>query len=389
MKRILFVTSKSLGGSGKYISSLAGALGARGYHCELIYFPLGVSQDREIEASFQNVHHFSRKPGFSPFGVIANILQARAIVANGNFHWVHTHTSLGGLAGRLAARLVSARPNIGHTIHAYGADEFTPRPQKWLYWLIERVLDYMTDAYVSPSRYMMEYGRRSSLITAAKARVIYNALPLKAPASAAVGQRSARRDSLGLRPDQSVLLFCGRLEPQKGMDVLLRALSLLPKDDSWQLLVCGSGDDEDALRRLADSLKLTDRISWLGWQSDLEIFYSASDIYVMPSRWESFGLVFLEAMNHSLPIVSTRVQAIPEVVEEGVTGLLSSSEDTRALADNLLCLMADPDRRRRLGQAGQERLQSLFGFDRFVDEHVRWYEEGAVGRSCHSPILML
>lgn len=372
--RVLFVTSKSFGGSGKYITVLAAALRERGIHCDLVYFPSGVDQDVEIESAFVNAFHFFHKPNLSPITCWLNALQVRAILKKHSYDAVHTHTSLGGLMGRIGAKLSRNRALfVGHTIHAYGADEFTPVPQKWFYWAIERTLDFFTDGYVSPSRYMVEYGARTKVITPGKATVIYNSLPLTKDFNSASGDRVLKRAELGIGDDVCMLLFCGRLERQKGVDVLLSALAKLRLLNRVHLVICGVGEDEATLRAQATANNLNSQITWVGWQSDVTPFYSASDIYVMPSRWESFGLVFLEAMNYSKPVISTAVQAIPEVVDSGVTGLLSHPGDVDALARNIDTLVADPNLRLLLGQAGKERLDDKFRFENFVDEHVKWY----------------
>lgn len=377
--KILFVTSKSLGGSGKYISTLAAALRERGYHCELVYYPMGVAQDAEIEAAFSAVHHFKARPGFSPMSVAANVARVRDVLQHNRFDWVHTHTSLGGLFGKVGAKMAQSGARVGATIHAYGADEFTPVPQKWVYWVIERFLDLLTDAYVSPSQYMVDYGRRIHVIAQNKATVIHNSLPLQPPSDDVSALRLSKRAALGLANDQTAFLFCGRLEKQKGVDVLIAAFAKLPQDLRCHLILCGIGDDEDKLREQARTLGLEANITWAGWQTELEPFYACADVYAMPSRWESFGLVFLEAMNHSLPVASTRTQAIPEVVEDGVTGLLSANEDVSALAENLLKLATDHVLRQRLGQAGKKRLGESFSFERFVDAHVQWYKAAPAG----------
>ena len=374
MQKILFVTSKSLGGSGKYISTLAAALRERGHHCELIYYPMGVVQDGEIEAAFSAVHHFKARPGFSPIGVAANVARVREVLMNNHFDWVHTHTSLGGLFGKVGATLARSGARVGATIHAYGADEFTPVPQKWVYWVIERFLDLLTDAYVSPSQYMVDYGRRIHVIGSNKATVIHNSLPLQPPSADVAKLRLSKRAALGLADDQMVFLFCGRLEQQKGVDILISAFAKVPQNLRCHLILCGIGDDEDKLREQARALGVEANITWAGWQSELEAFYACADAYAMPSRWESFGLVFLEAMNYTLPVVSTRTQAIPEVVDDGVTGLLSTNENDSEFAFNLIRMAQDSNLRRSLGEAGNIRLREHFSFDKFVDAHVQWYE---------------
>ncbi|HZY18412.1 MAG TPA: glycosyltransferase [Ramlibacter sp.] len=371
---VLFVTSKSLGGSGKYITALASGIRPR-VQCELVYYPSGVSQDAELEAPFSRVHHFPRKPGFDPAAIAADIRFVLALLATGRYEAVHTHTSLGGLIGRLAARVCRVPVKVIHTLHAYGADEFTPVPQKWVYWSIEKLLDRMTHRYVSPSRYTREYGRRIHLIDAAKARVIHNSLPLQPPQASRAGQRQRLRASLGLAEGDTLFLFCGRFERQKGVDVLLQAAARLVPPARFVLVLCGTGELQARLEQQARSLGIADRVVWAGWQADVRPYYAAADVFVMPSRWETFGLVFLEAMNYGLPILSTRTQAVPEVVEDGVCGLLSPSEDAVQLAANMQTLAARADLRRQLGANGRQRLLRSFSYDDFLRSHLALYRE--------------
>jgi glycosyltransferase involved in cell wall biosynthesis len=371
---VLFITSKSLGGSGKYITALAGGIRER-VRCELAYFPSGVSQDAELEAPFFRVHHFPRKPSFDPAAIAADIRFAAALLRGGRFDAVHSHTSLGGLIGRVAAGLCGAPVKVIHTLHAYGADEFTPVPQKWVYWAVEKGLDRLTHRYISPSRYTQDYGQRIRLIDTGKARVIHNSLPLQPPLAARHEQRRRLRAAMGLAAGDTLFLFCGRLERQKGVDVLLRAVSMLEPDVPFRLAVCGSGELEPQLRQQARQLGIEERVVWAGWQADVRPYYAAADVFVMPSRWETFGLVFLEAMNYGLPILSTRTQAVPEVVEDGVCGLLSPNEDAAQLAANMRELATRADLRERLGSGGRQRLDRCFSYDDFLRAHLALYRE--------------
>jgi glycosyltransferase involved in cell wall biosynthesis len=310
--------------------------------------------------------------------LVTDIMFVRKVLREGRFSAVHTHTSFGGLIGRIGAFFSGSPVKIIHTLHAYGADEFTPYPQKWLYWLIEKGLDAMTDRYISPSRYTRDYGTRIRLINPCKATVIHNALPLSAPLPANDLERQDVRTRLGAAPDDIVFLFCGRFEKQKGIDVLLHAVAQIRTQAAFRVVLCGTGELEEALRRLAVRLGIQDRIVWLGWQPDLRSFYGASDVYVMPSRWETFGLVFLEAMNYSLPILSTMTQAIPEVVEHSVSGLLSANEDAPGLARNMEKLIMNAELRGQLGKHGHQRLRAQFSYEEFIHSHLALYRECSV-----------
>lgn len=373
--KVLCLTSKSLGGSGKYVSVLGSGLKQKypDIHADVLFFPSGVSQDREFEEAFQSTFFFTKEPNLNPFRLLALVFEARQLILREGYDIVHTHTSLGGLIGRLAT--VGTPAVCLHTLHAFGADEFTPQPMKSLYWLIEKALDPLTKRYIAPSEYMRQYGKRIRLLSEEKVSVVYNSLPLTSPdINWCLEQRQMLRQEWQVTDAQTVLLFCARLEPQKGFDILLKALAEVRKrNESFKLVVCGIGEYEAQYRALAEELGITQFILWEGWVSSIGKYYAASDIYVMPSRWESFGLVFLEAMNYRKPIISTTTQAIPEVVANQENGLLSPNENIEQLSENILTLLSNRELCKQMGDAGHTRLYSYFSYDKFLESTVNVY----------------
>jgi type III pantothenate kinase len=158
-------------------------------------------------------------------------------------------------------------------------------------------------------------------------------------------------------------LYVGRIEPeQKGLEDLLRAMALISSPDALSLRVVGEDwGGERRLRDLARDLGITRRIAWTGSVSEeaKRTEYAAADLLVLPSRFEPFGIVLLEAMAAGLPVVATRVGGIPEVVVDGITGRLVPPRDPAALAEALQALASDPSLRSRLGRSGQERAQAF------------------------------
>jgi glycosyltransferase involved in cell wall biosynthesis len=379
--RVLHVTSKSFGGSGKYLTVLGRGMRRhqREIELSLCYFRTGAAQDVEIEDAFdRRIVSLPVRPSIrNPLAICKNILEIVKVLNAGNYDIVHSHTSLGGFMGRVGARLAKRRPVVFHTLHAFGADEFTPQPQKAFFAVIERWLDRWTDAYIAPSQHMASYGARLGLISPSKVHVVPNSMPFPAAPDPAVESNSRRelRARLGIAEKSVVILYCGRLEYQKGVDILLKAARCLDPDLAWELVICGDGGLSRNLSGLAENLGIGSRVHWMGWQRDLSDFYASADIFAMASRWESFGLVFLEAMYHGLPIVASRIQAVPEVVTDGRVGLLSSAENPEDLARNLTSLISDERRRRELGEAGRSELKERFAFAHFVDRNLALYRQ--------------
>jgi glycosyltransferase involved in cell wall biosynthesis len=171
------------------------------------------------------------------------------------------------------------------------------------------------------------------------------------------------------------LLFVGRLSAQKGVDRLLQALALLPPDIS--LDVVGDGAELDALRRVAGSLGVASRVRWHGAQpqSTLVSLYQSATAVVIPSIDEGLGLVAVEAQLCEAPVVAFDSGGIPDVVTDGVTGILARPATAEAMAAALRELLARPDRGAALGQAGRTRALARFSPYAVAQRYAALYRE--------------
>ncbi len=180
--------------------------------------------------------------------------------------------------------------------------------------------------------------------------------------------------------DVPLLLAVCRLEPQKGVDVAVRALARLREvEPAAELVVLGEGPERGRLEGLARELDVP--VHLLGRVPDVAAWLSRADVLVHPARWEGFGLALLEAMLAQLPVVATRVSSIPEIVADGETGLLVPPEDPTALADALARVLADPG---AYGAAGRDRARAEFSVALMTDRTLAVYDEVAGRASCAS-----
>ena len=158
--------------------------------------------------------------------------------------------------------------------------------------------------------------------------------------------KQTAREQLGICSHEVILLYVGRLDPLKGVDRLITALKELQHNQPLRLLIAGGDGNEAAefrsLQQLTRDLGLENSVTFLGRidHHDLPRYYSAADIFVLPSHTESFGLVGLEALACGTPVVSTRVGAMDRIVRSGETGYLVNSADPRSLAEGIELLMA-------------------------------------------------
>jgi glycosyltransferase involved in cell wall biosynthesis len=157
------------------------------------------------------------------------------------------------------------------------------------------------------------------------------------------------------------LLAVGRLDEQKGFDVAIDAMKLVARTTPrTHLSIAGDGRQRQLLAERITALGLGAAVSLLGTRDDVQELMLNADILVHPARWEGFGLVLLEAMRAGLPIVATSAAAIPEVVTDGLTGILVPPDDPDQLAAAIIELIQNPTQRRKMGAAGFERLKNFF-----------------------------
>ncbi len=145
----------------------------------------------------------------------------------------------------------------------------------------------------------------------------------------------------------------GRFVPKKGFDVLLRALANL-RDSGYQfrLLLGGDGEERRSLQKLAKTLELEDRVSFIGWVRDKKQFFDDIDLFCLPSHHEPFGIVLLEAMAQKLPVIAADAEGPVEIIEHEKTGLLVPRGDEVSLAGALASLLADESHARDLAGEG-------------------------------------
>jgi glycosyltransferase involved in cell wall biosynthesis len=182
-------------------------------------------------------------------------------------------------------------------------------------------------------------------------------------------------DALGIAADAPLVLAIGRLIEQKDHATLLEAFARVHRaHPEARLAILGWGPREAPTKELVHKLGLDDAAFVLG-RVEPRDWLARADVFAHTSQWEGFGIVLLEAMLARLPVVATRVSAIPEIVVDGKTGLLTPPGDAVAIADALGRLLDDVALQRNLGEAGLNRAHDEFSVQRMVERTMRMYDE--------------
>lgn len=265
---------------------------------------------------------------------------------------VHTHTAKAGTLGRLAARLAGV-PRIVHTFHGHVLEGYFSPAATHCFLRIERGLARITDRIITLSPCLRQALLAKGIGRPAQVEVVPLGLDLDRFLRAREGQNDLRL-ALRIPAGTPLLGIVGRLVPIKDHPTLFQALTLLP--DGGQvphLLVVGDGERWEELQQLAHHLGLASRVHFLGWRDDLETILGGLDVVICCSRNEGTPVALIEAMAAGVPVISTDVGGVGDLVVHGETGWLVPPNDPAALARGLERLLGDPGLRCRLVAAAQ------------------------------------
>lgn len=175
----------------------------------------------------------------------------------------------------------------------------------------------------------------------------------------------------------SNLLYFGRVEHEKGIDILIKAFAaLLQEFSSLKLHVIGEGNYLSFSKKMCRELGIRNHIIFYGWKEKQEIqkIMSNCDLCILPSRIESFGLTIAEAMAGGIPVVSTKAGAVPEIIQDGKTGILAPPDDIKALKKAMIYALENRNEMQKRAKAAQEMVKKTFSWDLTAKTHVKIYK---------------
>ena len=349
------ITSLAVGGAQRHLLDLLPGLGPP-ENLELVYF-----KDHDLRHEFDRrvaaVHHVSMGGVAGP----AWLPRLAGVIRSGGYDIVHTHLLRADLYGAAVARVTGVRCVVStkHNVER--------RLDRLIWRTVHRWAARRIDRTICISGAVRQWAVETAGVRPDTATVIPYGID---PAGYRGLDRAGARAELDLEPDAPVVLCLARLDPQKNHALLLRAFARLSGGRRGARLLLAGGRQlgsrayEQSLHRLAAELGVAASVRWLGVRDDVPRLLAASDVVALPSNWEGFGLALLEAMAAGKPVVATRVGGVPEVVDDGKTGVLVPAGDADAFHRALARILDDPAHAAALGAVGAERADREFSLER-------------------------
>jgi len=278
-------------------------------------------------------------------GAVIRILELQEISI------LHIHSSYAGLMVRPIVWFSKRRPKIIYCAHGWAFDRECSLVAKASAAVVERVLSNACDAIICISEHELNAGIGIGIHNQ-KLDLVINGIMLSSPfCSEPV-----------LWPDNRLrILFVGRFDHQKGFDLLLEAMSQL-RDIAFAIMIGESVVNAPSI------VCPPDNVAVVGWKSrtELDAYYKGAEVFVMPSRWEGFGLTAIEAMRQELPVFASSVGGLQDIVDHGVTGVLFPANNCQAIVDAIRHV--DRKQLKQMGESARKRFEDRYTADRMATE---------------------
>lgn len=362
-RKLLVVSDEmEVGGSQRQITYLLGGLDRRQWQPELVFFRKESFLVRDLRAQGIVVHHVPKRGRLD----LRFVLAYAALLRRERYDLVHAFSLTAELWTIVAGWLARRRSPLVASIRGLYLDESER------FWRIKRFILSRSAAVIANARAGAVAAAKRAGVPVTNIDVVPNGLI--PPDALPPGQRDLLRQAIGVPAERPFALFVGRLVKEKNLACLMRALARIPTDQRPWVALAGNGPlrgDIDAMREAAG---LDADVRFLGERKDTAALMQSADFLVLPSSYEGMSNVLMEAMAAGCPVVASDVGGNPELVEDGVTGLLFPSDDADALARCLQTMGSDKALRLRLSQQAAQVARQRYSVEQLVRSTTRVYE---------------
>jgi glycosyltransferase involved in cell wall biosynthesis len=297
------------------------------------------------------------------------INRVKALIEGGKFDIVHTHLPRADVIGRAAARF-SRVPVVLTTIHAL--DKHRERLSKKIHALADRITMRFATRVICVSNASRHHLCRQFPEIAHRVVTLHNGIDFN-KFDQLIDSKEAR-GALGLTTDKPVIGVTARLRPVKGVEYLLLAVRKLTLQNLiGGCLIVGDGESKSSLERMAAELGISDKVVFTGYRQDVALPLAAMNIFVLPSISEGFPTCLMEAMAMRKPIIATSVGGVPEIIDDGETGVLVPPKEPDRLVSAIAKLIANPEEQKKMVETAYAKAVNRYSLQHMINEYESMY----------------
>ena len=345
-KRILITCTDSM--MKQFLEPHMKNLVAHGYKVEIACSEV-LNRFQEVQKDLGDIvkiHHLSLQR--SPLALSAHVKgykELKSIIKNGHFDLVWTNEPVMGVVTRLAVQEARKRgTKVLYMVHGFHFYRGAPAINWMVYYPIEKIMAPKADCICTINQ---EDFARAQKMRVGKVEYIHG-VGIDTSRLHQNGQTDIRKE-LGLDERAFIVLSVGELNKNKNQQVIIKAIAKLNEPDAHYVL-CGKGDQKDALESLAKELGVADRTHFLGYRRDVVDICSQANVFAMPSKREGLPVASLEAMYCGLPLITSNIRGLSDVMEDGVSGYMYLPDDVEGFAEGIGTLKCDEELCRNMGK---------------------------------------
>ncbi|MGB9680061.1 MAG: glycosyltransferase family 4 protein [Thermoanaerobacteraceae bacterium] len=351
--KILHVVRKAEGGMKKHILSLLGGLDKNKYEiflaCSFDTETLDTLKKLGIKTFDINI-----SDGININKDFNSFLKLRNIIKNIKPDIVHMHGVKAALIGRVACFNLKCKTVV--TYHNFPEYDSMNKYKKEIFLFATKLLNKNTSYFIFVSDKLKEYVLKREKISINKIETVYNCIEDK-------GEENDKNFNLKGKlklPEDSFVVGCvSRLIYSKGVQDLINVASEIKNTDIY-FVIAGDGPMKNELESMVQNANISSRFFFLGFIKDIDSFLHNIDIFVLPSHQEGFGISVLEALNEGVPVIASRVGGIPEIIKDGVNGILFEKQNSDELKNAILALYSNIELRKKLSNEGRKIISEKF-----------------------------
>lgn len=365
MKILYTITKSEIGGAQIYLGHLLEFARQRGNNVTIMSYPGGWLEKKVKELGFEFVPNIYFKNSYSPVNLLRAIFFTRKKIKELDSDIVHANSGGAGFFTRLAC--IGLRPKVIFTAHGWSFTDGTPLFRKTIAKIGENIMTFFTDKIICVSGNDARLARKVLISGLRKIEVIHNGV--------SVGDKIANIED----QEKIKIIFVGRLARPKMPISILKAIKNLPDNmrNKFYLNIVGFGEQEVFLNNFIKENKLADNVVIKNSLKPEEVLgeYLSSNLFVLPTQWEGFPMVIVEAMSAGLPVIASNVGGIKEIVDDSVGKLMTRGNEEKELADLFKVIIENNDWITQRGKNARKRVEEKFTSEIMCSKTWKVYEQ--------------